>query len=94
MNDPSELLADVMVSVAAYPRKHAEKMVNHSPFLGLSVGALPLDAGSLDVIRDLYSTNFKFSFDQGENEPAGHLYLSGALHYVKLRCALLWKFDL
>ncbi len=87
LDDPVELTADVLVSIAAYPKSAARKMFSNElvAIKGLStrnIGKL------LDYLKNGWGIDFK-----GPRQPGHHLiYLAGMVHYAKLRRALLTEY--
>jgi hypothetical protein len=89
LDDPVELTADVLVSLAAYPKSAARQM------LGNEVAAIPdLSGRNLDRLLDYLKTGWGIDFG-GPRQPRHHLiYLAGMVHYAKLRRALLTEYQI
>jgi len=87
LDDPVELTADVLVSIAAYPRAAARKMFSTEiaaiqEVSGRNLGKL------LEYLKSGWGIDFK-----GPRQPGHHLiYLAGMVHYAKLRRALLTEY--
>ncbi len=88
LDDPVELTADVLVSVAAYPKSAARQMFRSE------IAALHDLNGNLDSILDYLKTGWGIDF-RGSRQPKHHLiYLAGMVHYAKLRRALLTEYQI
>ena len=87
LDDPIELTADVLVSLAAYPKSAARKM------FGSEVAAIhEVSARNLDRLLDYLKSGWGIDFE-GPRQPGHHLiYLAGMVHYAKLRRALLTEY--
>ncbi len=94
LGEPAELAADVVVSLAAYPQPLARRIF-----------AKPWDWGLVARVDSLPDREFArirkhlrqlLGFDFGASLPPGQSfnYLSGMIHYAKLRWALLVEYDL
>jgi hypothetical protein len=95
LTEPSELVADVVVSIAGYPEKVARKIFATPWDWGLVARASRLsDNAFAEVQRHLKEA---YGFDLYlEHVPAEQRlqYLGGIIHYAKLRWALLAEYDL
>jgi len=95
LTEPSELVADVVVSFAGYPEKVARKIFATPWDWGLVARAAHLsDNAFAEVQRHLKQA---YGFDLYlEHVPAEQRlqYLGGIIHYAKLRWALLAEYDL
>ena len=94
LEDPNELAADVVVSIAAYPEPIARKIFATPWNWGLVARAKNLPEAALrEVQRRLRSV---YGFDLIRHIPAAQQlhYLLGMIHYAKLRWALLAEYDL
>jgi hypothetical protein len=89
LDDPVELIADVLVSFAAYPKATARKM------FGSELPAIKdLSGGNLEQLLDYLKTGWGIDF-RGLRQPGHHLvYLAGMVHYAKLRSALLTEYQI
>ncbi len=94
LDQPTELAADVIVSLAAYPEPLARKIFATPWNWGLVARAdlLPDQAFALirKHVRELCGIDFGASLTTGQN----FNYLTGMIHYAKLRWALLAEYDL
>jgi hypothetical protein len=89
LDDPVELTADVLVSIAAYPKSAARKMFSSE------VAAIQEVSGR-NLLRLLEYLKSGWGIDfQGPRQPGHHLiYLAGMVHYAKLRRALLTEYQI
>jgi len=89
LDDPVELTADVLVSIAAYPKSAARKMFSSE------VAAIQEVSGR-NLVRLLQYLKNGWGIDfQGPRQPGHHLiYLAGMVHYAKLRRALLTEYQI
>jgi hypothetical protein len=87
LDDPVELTADVLVSLAAYPKSAARKMFKSE------VAAIHEVSGRhLVTLLEYLKSGWGIDF-QGPRQPGHHLiYLAGMVHYAKLRRALLTEY--
>jgi len=94
LGEPGELAADVMVSLAGYPAPTARKIFAAPWDWGLVARAKKLTEAALDEVRGHLQK--VYGFDLMERIPANRRlhYLSGMIHYAKLRWALLAEYDL
>ncbi|MGH7916657.1 MAG: hypothetical protein ACREQE_04250, partial [Candidatus Binataceae bacterium] len=94
LKEPHELAADAMVSLAAYPQPLARKIFPAEWNWGLVARARNLPEAALNEVR-AHIRRF-YGFDLMERIPANQRlhYLSGMIHYAKLRWALLAEYDL
>jgi hypothetical protein len=89
LDDPVELAADVLVSVAAYPRNVARKMLT-----GEASPAHAITRRNLDTVLDYLQSNWGIDF-RAARQPRHHvIYLAGMVHYAKLRRALLTEYGI
>jgi len=95
MDDPVELAADVLVSLAGYPNPIARQMFSacaHGRGLVLPLGARGGKAFS--AVREHLRSRYGFDFT-AVLPPAQKLhYLTGMIHYARLREALLEEYGL
>ena len=88
LDDPVELIADVLVSLAAYPKSAAKQM-----FGGETAATHDL-SGNLDRVIDYLKNGWGIDF-RFPHQPGHHLiYLAGMVHYAKLRKALLTEYKI
>ncbi|MGA2409123.1 MAG: hypothetical protein ABSG46_01890 [Candidatus Binataceae bacterium] len=94
LKDPGELVADVVVSLAAYPEPIARQIFATPWNWGLVARARNLPEAALNEVRSRLKN--VYGFDLMELIPANQRlhYLLGMLHYAKLRWALLAEYDL
>ena len=94
LDDPSELAADAVVSIAAYPEPIARKIFATPWNWGLVARAKNLPEAALYEVRMRLKS--VYGFDLMENIPANQRlhYLLGMVHYAKLRWALLAEYDM
>jgi len=94
LDKPAELAADVIVSLAAYPEPIARKLFKTPWNWGLVARADKLPDQAFTRIRE--HVRELVGFDFGASLPAGQSfnYLTGMIHYAKLRWALLVEYDL
>jgi hypothetical protein len=86
LDDPIELIADVLVSLAAYPKSAARKM------FGSEIAPTPDLSGNLEGVLDYLKSGWGIDF-RFPRQPGHHLiYLAGMVHYAKLRKALLTEY--
>jgi hypothetical protein len=94
LEDPPELAADVVVSLAGYPKAIAQRIFETPWNWGLVARAKNLTDAALNEVR--VHLRQVYGFDLMERLPASQRlhYLSGMIHYAKLRWALLAEYDL
>jgi hypothetical protein len=94
LEQPTELAADVMVSIAGYPEAVARKIFATPWKWGLVAKAKDLTEAALAEVRGHLKK--AYGFDITEQIPANQMlhYLSGMIHYAKLRWALLAEYDI
>ncbi len=94
LGQPAELAADVLASLAAYPAPLARKMFAMPWDWGLVARADQLpDKAFAQIrthVRELLGINFGASLPTGQSLN----YLTGMIHYAKLRWALLAEYEL
>jgi hypothetical protein len=94
LGEPGELAADVMVSLAGYPAPTARKIFATPWDWGVVARAKKLTEAAFDEVRGHLKK--VYGFNLMERIPANQRlhYLSGMIHYAKLRWALLAEYDL
>ena len=94
LGQPAELAADVVASLAAYPEPLARRMFAAPWDWGLVARADRLPDRAFARIRE--HVRKLLGFDFGASLPAGQSfnYLTGMIHYAKLRWALLAEYEL
>jgi len=94
LEEPGELAADVMVSIAAYPEPFARKVFETPWKWGLVAQAKDMTEAALAEVRGHLKR--MYGFDLMERIPAHQRlhYLSGMIHFAKLRWALLAEYEI
>jgi hypothetical protein len=94
LEEPAELAADVLVSIAGYPEPIARKIFATPWEWGLVAKAKDLTEAALSEVRS--HLNKAYGFDLTERIPPTQMlhYLSGMIHYAKLRWAVLAEYDI
>ncbi len=95
MDDPVEMAADIMVSLAGYPKPIARQIFRAAS--ARSGIVLPFGArGSqaFDTVREHLRTRYGFDFTLALPPSRKLHYLTGMIHYAHLREALLAEYDL
>jgi hypothetical protein len=88
LDDPMELAADALVSVAAYPRPVARQIFGQRTADANELG------GDLRPILHYLKSGWEIDLE-GSQQPRHHLiYLVGMVHYAKLRRALLIEYQI
>jgi hypothetical protein len=92
--EPNELAADAMVSIAGYPEPVARKIFATEWKWGLVAKAKDMTEAALAEVRGHLKQ--AYGFDVMELIAANQRlhYLSGMIHYAKLRWALLAEYDI
>ncbi len=92
---PGELVADIVVNFAGYPKKVARKIFSDSWDWGLVARAAKLHDTAFSAIQKHLKQVYGFDLYL-EQVPAEQRlqYLCGIVHYAKLRWALLTEYDL
>jgi hypothetical protein len=93
LRDESELLADVVVSLAGYPRSTAEAIFSKAQRKNIAQKG-GFDHALIQRIRDHIGGSYGFDFPAALSPHQNLHYLAGMLHYAKLRAALVQEFDL
>lgn len=93
LDDPGELVADVMVSLAGYPRPVADKIFSESGGLGLVASTKTLTDEAFAEIHAHLKQVYGLDLMAGISARQRLNYLSGMIHYAKLRWALLAEYD-
>lgn len=94
LDDSSELAADVIVALAAYPEPLARKIFGSDGVFGRIVAqARELSEESFEQVRERIQGYFKVNFDEMKSPEQKARYLAGMIHYAKLRWALLGEYD-
>jgi hypothetical protein len=93
LEEPGELAADVMVSIAGYPEPIARKIFA-TEWEGLVAKAKDLSEDALLDVRQHIRKAYGFELTDRIQAPQMLHYLSGMIHYAKLRWALLVEYDI
>jgi len=93
LRDEGELFADVVVSLAGYPRAAAEAIFTKAQRKKLANKQGPDDT-LIRRIREHLEGSYGFDFSAALSSHQNLQYLAGMLHYAKLRAALLEEFDI
>ena len=93
--EPSELVADIVVSFAGYPQKVARQIFSDRWDWGLVARAAKLPQTAFFAVQKHLKRAYGFDL-YVEQVPAEQRlqYLCGIIHYAKLRWALLAEYDL
>ena len=93
LEEPGELAADVMVSIAGYPEPVARRIFA-TEWEGLVAKAKDLSEDALLDVRGHLKK--AYNFELTNQIPGAQMlhYLSGMIHYAKLRWALLVEYDI
>jgi hypothetical protein len=89
LQEPSELVADILVSLGIYPQTMARRMF---PANGRKRLALETDGRS--ELLEYLAKQYGLSFDDKMSVSQKFQYLAGLLHYTRLREALRNEFDI
>jgi len=90
MSDPSELIADVMVVLAVYPKAAARQIFSSCPNTDRSPDAYEMVVN----IRRYVSEVSDFEFEKEFPKPDSLHYLASMIHLGKLRWALLAEYGI
>ena len=93
LDDPSELAADILVSLGVMPSRLAHSLFCDVLDLRREGNSQQSKSSRLDNVITHFETNYRLKFatlsaDRGEH------YLAASLHYAKLRRALLVEYDI
>ncbi len=94
IDDPVELSADVLVSLAAYPEPVARRIFSKSWSGGLVARAQHLTAETVEDICRHLKQGYRVDFTRSGQPRRDLTYLAGMVHFAKLRWALLAEYDL
>ncbi len=94
MRDPAELAADILVSLAGYPEVVARAIFAKPWNWGLVARTEGFDSSTLGQIQAYLSQVYDLDLTKGVSTRQKINYMSGMIHYAKLRWALLAEFDL
>lgn len=94
LDDPIELAADMMVSLAGYPAPVAQKIFVRPWNWGLVAKVGRLSEEEFQTVRKHAEGRFELDFTAALPAHQRLNYLAGMIHYAKLRWALLAEYDL
>jgi len=95
LGEPAELAADVMVSLAGYPQDTAREIFASDWNWGLVARAENLPEAAFKEVRRHLKRAYGFDLPLEQMSDSQRLhYLTGMIHYAKLRWALLAEYDL
>jgi len=94
LDDPVELAADVLVSLAGYPESRARQLFATPWNWGLVARTGKLSAEVFGKVRKHAETHLGIDFSREWPANQRLNYLAGMIHYAKLRWALLAEYDL
>lgn len=94
LDDPIELAADLMVSLAGYPGPVARKIFVRPWNWGLVAKVGRLSEEEFQSVRKHAEGRFELDFTAALPAHQRLNYLAGMIHYAKLRWALLAEYDL
>jgi hypothetical protein len=90
LRDEGEIFADVVVSLAGYPKPAAEKIFKRRE--RSNKAGIPMN--SIQRVRDHIRASYGFDFSTALTPGQNLQYLAGMVHYAKLREALLEEFGI
>jgi hypothetical protein len=93
LGEPSELVADILVSLGVYPQTMARKMFPKPACRKFKEDGNVDENGGTEILEYL-AKQYGLSFDGKLPAPQKFQYLAGLLHYTKLREALRHEYDL
>jgi hypothetical protein len=94
LEEPNELAADAMVSIAGYPKPIARKIFATPGEWGLVAKAKDVTEAALTEVRRHLKEAYGFDVMEGVPENRKLNYLSGMIHFARLRWALLAEYDI
>jgi hypothetical protein len=90
LEDPLELVADMMVALAAYPKAATRRLYAASVRSGVGPDARESISKAIKHLR----LGSEFEFDKWPSAVEKLHYLAGMIHYARLRWALLAEYDI
>jgi hypothetical protein len=93
LSEPSELVADILVSLGIYPQAMARKMFPAED-RRKSSEAMDPTRNERSTILEYLTSQYSLTFDNKLSVSQKLQYLAGLLHYTKLREALRDEFDI
>lgn len=92
LEQPLELIADILVSLAAYPKRTARRLFGYLAEAG-GLGAAPIWNEILRKAKRHLQIETGFEFIEDLPAAQNLHYLAGMIHFTKLRMALLSEYD-
>jgi hypothetical protein len=94
LEDRVELAADIMVSLAGYPKPMARQIFSASVGKDFSMPPGALAGNAFDAVREHLRSRYGFDITAVLGPARKLNYLIGMVHYARLREALLTEYDL
>ncbi len=94
LDDPVELVADVLVSLAAYPEPTARRIFTGTWNSSLVARAQHLTPEAIADICEHLKRGYRVDFTRSGQPGRNLTYLAGMVHFAKLRWGLLGEYDL
>ncbi len=94
LEDPAELGADALVSIAGYPAPLARRIFAEPWNWGLVAHTGDLSEAAFSQVREHVGRRYGLKFTARISPGQKIHYLTGMIHYAKLRWALLAEYDL
>jgi hypothetical protein len=91
LNDPAELIPDILVSLGIYPQPMARRIFGEN---SRRKGESPVDESQRERLLKYFSTQYALTFDRKLPYDKQLQYMAGVLHYTRLRAALHQEFDI
>jgi hypothetical protein len=94
LDEPAELAADALVSLAGYPNPLARKIFSGQSSFGVTAPTRSLTEDTVLGIREHLEKWYGFDFPARMSPVQRLRYLCGMIHYAKLRWALLTEYKI
>jgi hypothetical protein len=94
LDEPAELAADALVSLAGYPNPLARRIFSGQSSFGVTAPARSLTEDTILEIREHLERWYGFDFPAPMSPIQRVRYLCGMIHYAKLRWALLTEYKI
>jgi hypothetical protein len=95
MNDAAELAADILVSLSGYPKAMARTIFQTRPRKrAMKIPVTEPGASAFTAVREHLRARYGFDFTLALPPTKKLHYLTGMIHYARLREALLEEYDL
>jgi hypothetical protein len=91
LNDPAELIPDILVSLGIYPQPMARRIFSDNARKKSEPAA---DSAQREGLLKYFSTQYALTFDRKLPYDKQLQYMAGILHYTRLRAALRQEFDI